>query len=104
MVSFCAPHRDNPDIPHIPTCHTNKPLEWTYIAADSEHERTQCTFCPDDGTESERQVGVTACDCDNASGDSTTRTDGGDNTGGGEAWKADTVSTNSGPVIQCRKK
>ena len=74
MVSFCAPPRDNPDIPHIPTCHTDKPSPWTYIAADPEHGRTQCTFCPDDGIESERQAAVTACDCDNASGDATTGT------------------------------
>ena len=104
MVSFCAPHCDNPDIPHIPTCHTNKLLAWTYIAADPIHRRTQRTFCPEDGTELERQAGVTPCDCDNASRDSTTGTDAGDNTGGGEAWEVDTVSMNSGPVIQCRKK
>ena len=33
-----------------------------------------------------------------------TGTDARDNTGGGEAWEADTMSTNSGPVIQCRKR
>ena len=104
MVSFCAPHRDNPDIPHIPTCRTHKPSPWTYIAADPEHGRTQRTFCPEEGTESERLAAVTACDCDNASGDSTTGMDAGDNSRGGEAWEADTVSTNSGPVIQCREK
>ena len=54
--------------------------------------------------ESERQAGIKAGDCDNASGETTTGTDAGDNTGGGEAWKADTISTNSGPEIQCRKK
>ena len=33
-----------------------------------------------------------------------TGTDAGDNTRGREAWEADIVSMNSGPVIQCRKK
>ena len=61
-------------------------------------------LCPEEGTNSERQAGVRAGDCDNASGEMTTGTDAGDNTGGGEAWEADTVSTNFGPVIQCRKK
>ena len=54
--------------------------------------------------ESKRQVGVRAGDCDNASGETTTGTDARDNTRGGEAWEADIVSTNSGPMIQCRKK
>ena len=104
MVSFCAPPHDNPDIPHIPTCHTEKPSPWTYIAVDLEHGRTQHTFYPDDGTESKRQAAVTACDCDNASGDLTTGTYARDNSRGGEAWEADTVSTNCTPVIQCREK
>ena len=104
MVSFCAPHRDNPDIPHIPTSHTHKPLAWTYIAADPNIGENTTHLRLEQGTESERHAGVTVCDCDNASGDSTTGTDAGDNTEGGEAWEADTVSMNSGPVIQCRKK
>ena len=104
MVSFCAPPRNNPDIPHIPTCHTHKPSLWTYIAADPEHGRTQRTFCPDDNTELERQAAVTACDYDNAFGDSTTGTYVGDNSRGGEAWEADIVSTNCVPAIQCREK
>ena len=54
--------------------------------------------------ESERQVGVRAGDCDNASRETTIGTDTGDNTRGGEAWEADIVSTKSRPVIQCRKK
>ena len=84
MVSFYAPHRDNPDIPHIPTSHTHKPLAWTYIAADPNTGENTTDLLPEQGTESERQTRVTACDCDNASGDSTTGTDAGDNTRGEE--------------------
>ena len=43
-------------------------------------------------------------DYDNVFAETTIGTDVGDNSGGGEVWEADTVSTNLGPVIQCRKK
>ena len=102
MVSLCALHRDNLENPHITTCHTKKPYVRTNIAKEP-ITRENRTFCPEEGTESERQARVRVGDCDNVFVETTTGTDARDNSGGGEVWEADIMSTNLGPMIQCRK-
>ena len=102
MVSLSALHRDNPDNLHITTCHTMKSNGRTYVA--EEHITLREHNAP-----SPRKRELSRNDCQ-GSGQATltmsptNSTEAGDNSEGGEVGEADTVSSNSGPVIQCRRK